>query len=536
MHGQWRTRLKSLFLAVGTCLAMLATAAPAVKAEEAPRLVIALSSPIDTLDPHAHFDTRRAGIRLQLYDGLFRWQGSPLRIAPWLAQSYTVSEDGRTFRFTLRKNARFHDGREIRSADVVYSAERALALKRGMAPLLSGLISPGSTKAIDPQTVEFSLNRASPLFLALLPELSIVNSELLKANEINNDWGRAWLQSNDAGSGGYTFKQRTPVGSVVAARFEGHWNPSWSERPIDEVEWRPMLDPEARIAALTRGDVQVLEGTYSPSDLSRLRQAQGITFLESDTPRAFFGLLHNAREPMKMPAFRKLLAQAFDASWFISSTLGEGATPLTIPIPPALASPPAGLNPPRYDLAAARDALAELKLQQTPELVIGAIAGDPHSERAALIMLDGLNKLGIPARIMSEPWPVVANRMRDEKQMYDILFLWRGARYLDANNWIGEMFNCDLFGAGNASWHCNREADRLIKEAQGAADPKARRDAFEKAAALLAEDYAALFIASATRPIIHSKTVKGLQISPVGEAIEIRAATIERANVGKVDK
>jgi len=527
MYWQWRTRLKVPLLAIGTCLAMLTVEPRTPAAEEPPRLAIAISSPIDTLDPHASFDTRRSDIRLQLYDGLFRWQGSPLRITPWLADSYTVSEDGRTFRFTLRKDARFHDGSEIRSGDVVYSVERVLALKRGLAPLLSGLLAPGSTKAIDPQTVEFNLNRASPLFLALLPELSIVNAQLLKANEINNDWGKTWLQNNDAGSGAYTFKERTQTGSVIASRFAGHWNSVWSERPIEEVEWRPMLDPEARITALTRGEVQVLQGTYALPDLKRLRQTRDVAFLVSDNPRVFLGLLQTAREPMKLPAFRKVLAQVFDADWFISSTLGEGATPLAIPIPPSLASAPPNLARPTFDITAARTSLDKLKLQPR-ELTIGAVAGDPHSERAALIMLEGLGKLGLPARIVSEPWPVVMNRMHDEKQMYDILFLWRGARYLDANNWVGEMFNCDLFGTGNASWYCNRDADKLIKEGQAATDAKARRTAFEKAAALIAEEQAAIFVASAKRPIIHSKVVKGLQLSPVGEAIEIRGATIER--------
>ncbi|MGD9806364.1 MAG: ABC transporter substrate-binding protein [Hyphomicrobiaceae bacterium] len=521
--------MQALLLAVGTCLTFLSAHAISAAAEEPSRLVIATSSPFDTLDPHSSLDTRRADVRLQLYDGLFRWQGSPLRIAPWLAESYTVSEDGRTFRFSLRKDARFHDGREVRAGDVVYSIERVLALKRGLAPLLGGLVAPGSTKVIDANTVEFSLNRASPLFLALLPELSIVNAELLKANEINNDWGRGWLQSNDAGSGGYAFKRRTPAGSIVASRFAEHWNTSWPARPIAEVEWRPMLDPEARIAAFTRGDVQVLQGTYLPSTLKQFQQSKDASILVSDSPRAFVGLLQASREPMKLPGFRKVLAQAFDAEWFIKSTLGDGATPLAIPIPPTLGSPPDGFKRPTYDLAAASDGLAALKLQTTKELTIGAIAGEPASERAAIIMLDGLVKLGLPAHIVSEPWPVVANRMRDEKQMYDILFLWRGTRYLDANNWIGEMFDCDLFGAGNASWHCNRDADRLIKEARGLSDPKLRRQGFEKAAALLAEEHAALFVASAKRPIIHSKAVKGLQISPVGEALEVRPATIERA-------
>lgn len=532
MYRWRRTRSKPLLLAIGTCLAMLSAPGPSTAAEERERLVIATSSPIDTLDPHANLDTRRADVRLHLYDGLFRWQGSPLRISPWLAKSYTVSEDGRTFRFSLQKDARFHDRREVRASDVVYSIERVLALKRGAAPLLAGLVAPGSTKAIDNHTVEFNLNRASPLFLALLPELSIVNAELLKANEINNDWGRGWLQSNDAGSGGYTFKRRAPAGSIIASRFADHWNATWSERPIEEVEWRPIIDPEARIAALARGDVQVLQGTYLPRELKHLRQAKDVSVLVSESPRAFVGLLQSAREPLKTPGFRKVLAQAFDADWFIKSTLGEGATPLAIPIPPTLGSPPTGFVPPSYDIAAAIEALANLKLQPR-ELTIGAIAGDPHSERAALIMLDGLVKLGLPARIITEPWPVVASRMRDEKQMYDILFLWRGARYLDANNWVGEMFDCDLFGAGNASWYCNRDADRLIKEARGAADPKLRRQGFEKAAALLAEDHAGLFIASGKRPIIHLKAVKGLEVSPVGEAIDVRSATFDRAKGGQ---
>ncbi|MEZ5817446.1 MAG: ABC transporter substrate-binding protein [Hyphomicrobiaceae bacterium] len=514
-----------MLIAVGVCLAILSTATGARAADPPSRLVVATSSPIDTLDPHLTLDTRRAGVRRELYDGLFRWQNGPLRVAPWLAQSYTVSEDGRVFRFTLRKEARFHDGREVRASDVVYSVERVLALKRGLAPVFAGLVSPGATKAIDSHVVEFSLSRASPLFLALLPELAIVNADLLKANEINNDWGRGWLQSNDAGSGSYAFKQRSSTGAIVAARFAGHWNADWPAKPVEEVEWRPMIDPEARISALLDGKAHVIAGDYLPDQFRRLRQAKDVSLLTSETPRVFLGLLHAGREPMKTAAFRKILAQAFDTARFIATSMEEGAAPLAFPVPPSLATPPPSLARPRYDIDAAIEALAKLK---TPpkELTIGAIAGDPQSERAAVVMLDGLVKLGLPARIVSEPWPVVASRMGDEKQMYDILFLWRGARYRDANNWLGEMFDCDLFGAGNASWYCNRDADRLVKEARGASDARTRRQGFEKAAAILAEDQAALFVATAKRHVPYARSVKGLQISPVGETIDLRSATI----------
>lgn len=515
-----------MLLPVLCALLAILISVPAVATETASRLIIASSSPIDTLDPHVVLDTSRSDIRLQLYDGLFRWQDGPVRIAPWLAQSYTASEDGRTFRFTLRKDAKFHDGREIRASDVVYSVERILALKRGLAPLLAGLVSPGSTKAIDNSIVEFSLNRPSPLFLTLLPEIAIVNAELLKANELNNDWGRAWLQNNEAGSGAYVFKARTPTGAVVTTRFAEHWSPEWAEKPIEEIELRAMLDPEERVDSLLKGEVQVLQGSLLPHQLKRLRDSKDLVLADNDTPRAFLGFLHAGREPLKTQAFRRALAQAFDTDRFIATTLGAGAAPLSIPVPPTLASPLPGIMRPRFDLAAAADAIAKIKAP-VRELTIGAIAGDPHSGRAALMMLDSLVKIGYPARIVVEPWPTVANRMRDDKQMYDILFLWHGARYLDVNNWLGELYDCDLLGAGNPGWYCNRDADRLIKEARGTTDARVRRQIFEKAAAILAEDQAGIFVASARRPVAHLKRVKGLRISPVGEAIDTRMATIE---------
>ncbi len=530
MNATRRTSFQSLIRAaawvLGCTSLILALGGGALANEPVSRLAIGSSSLHDTLDPHLVLDTRRSDIRLGLYDGLFRWQSGPLRIAPWLAQSYTVSEDGRTFRFALRKDARFHNGREVKASDVVYSVERILALKGGVAPLLAGLVSPGSTKAIDANTVEFSLGRPSPLFLTLLPEMHIVNAELLKANELNNDWGRAWLQQNDAGSGAYALKSYGSSSHVVLERFAGHWSTDWSAKPVEEIEFRAVLDPEARIDRLIAGELQVLQGNLLPHQMQRLRDAKDIVLLPSDGPRIFVGLLNSGRDPMKVPGFRKVLAQAFDSDRFIATAVGNGATAITLPLPPSLGTPPPGLARPKFDLAEAAAGLAKLKLP-TRELTIGAIAGDPHSERAALIMLDGLIALGIPARIVSEVWPVVDARMRDEKQMYDIVFLWRGARYLDANNWLGEMFDCDLLGAGNSSWYCNRDIDRAIKEARALADPRARRAAFGKAAQMLAEDHAGLFIASGRRTVAHAKRVKGLRHSPVGEAIDARMTIID---------
>src|SRR2546429_1515276 len=96
---------------------VIATAAPAPAQT---RFVFANESPYDTLDPHAAFDVGRVAVRLNLYDGLYRWLDNPAKLEPWLAESHTVSPDGLRDTFKLRKGARFHDGAEVTAEDVRY--------------------------------------------------------------------------------------------------------------------------------------------------------------------------------------------------------------------------------------------------------------------------------------------------------------------------------------------------------------------------------------------------------------------------------
>ena len=182
--------------------------------------MFANESPYDTLDPHAAFDVGRVAVRLNLYDGLYRWVDNPPKLEPWLAESHTVSPDGLTYTFKLRHGAKFHDGAEITAEDVRYSAERILAMKKGAAALIATMIAPGATKALDRYTVQFTLTKPAAIFLAVVPEIHVVNSALLKKNEKDGDLGAAWLTSNDAGSGSYllTATTRRSASSPSASR------------------------------------------------------------------------------------------------------------------------------------------------------------------------------------------------------------------------------------------------------------------------------------------------------------------------------
>src|SRR5215470_3787047 len=147
------------------------------------RFVFANESDYDTVDPHAAFDVGRVAVRLNIYDGLMRWENNPAVLEPWVAESHTISPDGLTYTFKLRRGVKFHDGSEVKAQDVAYSLDRILAVGKGAASQFKGMIEPGAATAVDDYTVAFKLKKPSAIFLAIVPEIHIVNAALIKKNE-----------------------------------------------------------------------------------------------------------------------------------------------------------------------------------------------------------------------------------------------------------------------------------------------------------------------------------------------------------------
>ena len=134
-----------------------------------------------SLDPALTQDIDTWGYLLQVFSGLVGLDDD-LNVVPDLAESWDVSPDGRTYRFTLRSNARFHDGREVTSADVKFSIERALdpAMRSPSAATYLGDIvgaedrlagrarEVAGVRVPDARTVEIVIDEPKPYFLAKL--------------------------------------------------------------------------------------------------------------------------------------------------------------------------------------------------------------------------------------------------------------------------------------------------------------------------------------------------------------------------------
>ena len=145
-------------IAGGAAVAGLLALAPPANAA-APGVLVSGDNLPANLDPHQIFDVPMQLYSLNTYDNLYRYQGNPPKLEPWLAESHTVSADGLTWEFKLRPGVKFHDGSEIAADDVVYSFKRVLALGKAPSGAFKPVLKPDNVTAPDKSTVRFVLDK-----------------------------------------------------------------------------------------------------------------------------------------------------------------------------------------------------------------------------------------------------------------------------------------------------------------------------------------------------------------------------------------
>src|SRR5262249_32143516 len=149
-------------------LAALFAVAPPAQAGPPGVLVTGDNLPAN-VDPHQIFDVPMQFYSLNTYDNLYRYEGNPPELVPWLAKSHDVSPDGLTWEFKLRTDAKFHDGSAITADDVVYSFKRVLAIGKGPSGAFKPVLKADNISAPDPETVRFKLETPYAPFLSAIP-------------------------------------------------------------------------------------------------------------------------------------------------------------------------------------------------------------------------------------------------------------------------------------------------------------------------------------------------------------------------------
>ena len=226
-------------------------------------ITVTYKDDVATLDPAIGYDWQNWSMIKSLFDGLMDYVPGTTELRPGLAESYEISDDGKTFTFTLRPGVKFHNGREMTAEDVKYSLDRVTtpatqspgagffasiagfdAISDGSADTLSGV------EVVDPATVRITLSRPDATFLHVmaLNFASIVPKEAV--DEYGSDFGK-----HPVGTGAFKLDEWTIGQRLVFAKNEDFWREGVPY--LDGVTFEVGQEPIVALLRLQQGEVDV---------------------------------------------------------------------------------------------------------------------------------------------------------------------------------------------------------------------------------------------------------------------------------------
>ena len=520
--------IKTLAATTAT-LALLAMAAPATAQNARPGVLVTGDNLPANLDPHQIFDVPMQMYSLNAYDNLYRYQGNPPKIEPWLAESHTVSPDGLTWEFKLRPGVKFHDGSELTAEDVVYSFKRVLAVGKAPSGAFKPVLKPENVTAPNKSTVRFVLDKPYAPFLAAIPIVSVVNPPIIEPKAEGGDWGQKWLASDTAGSGAYQLDASTyrPLERVDLKKNEGHFK-GWSDNPKAPTLFQilPTRETSTRVLGLLQGSLDLTD-SYLPTDqVERIQKSKGVHIEQNTSMRVFILRMNNKKPPFDNVNARKCFAHAFNYDGFITEILKGYAERNPAPMPNNLWGYPKDVAGYTFDLKKAKEHCDKAKAE-------GAPVGRPiqmhiqsqleQTNQAAQLLQSDLKQIGVDLKIVSDTWANITTNTAKAESTPDMWVHWVSTYFVDPENWVGQMYDSQFHGTWKASsWYQNSKVDELLRKARVTVSQAERQPLYEEATRLIVADSPDIWVYNTVEIRGATDRVKGFRFSPVGSGGEIR--------------
>lgn len=439
--------------------------------------------------------------------------GEDGELVPVLAQSYEISEDGRTYTFILRDNITFHNGLPVTSEDVVFTVEKAQdpGLKSPELANWSNI----RAEAIDARTVRFTLPNAYAPFLEDAT-LGIIPARLYKGLS-NEEFPFSPLMQEPVGAGPFKVSRvhRSRNGMVEQYELSAFRNFALERPYLDSIRFEFFAQEADLIRAFERGRI---ESAHGIPDNHALR-----------VPYArVFGIFFNANQN---PLFargevRKALSLALNRTAITEEVLKGYATPIEGPVPPGSGIALSPLEKPfserleeartallaadwEYDAAANRWSHEDagtlslvLKTSNVPELKAVAQAAKEHWEA-----------FGVPTALeLYEPGDLTSTVIRPRKyeallfgmvvgRGHDLFAFWESSQRNDPGL--------------NVSMYANKTVDDLLESIRETADPASARADLLKLNDIIAREYPAAFLYAPDFVYTVPKEMRGVSVSQI---------------------
>jgi peptide/nickel transport system substrate-binding protein len=454
--------------------------APATKSAEPVRISIGIVETLDKQDPFQHTTGFLYGMWCEVLGCLLGYDFAKGEPTPALAESWKV-ENGTTWTFNLRKDAKWSDGSPFTSADVVYSMQRILDDPQSLQKFRLSEIT--RFEAVDPNTLRVTTKtpNAELLDATFVYGIAMVN----KAQA--GDRGEDLTKVSPIGTGPYRLKEWTTGQRVVLEKV-----PNWWGGPVDgpdEVIYRSIREPAARITALLNNEIQIAQ-FVPPQDVERVNSSPTASITLGPSITIIFLGLNPGFKPWDNKLVRQAAAYAIDRDTIIKNVLQGYAEKLDGPLGPGQYGYDPNLQPRyTYDPEKAKQLLAQAGYPNGVDVEyttrVGTYIKDKEASEA---MVQMLNAVGIRATLATPEASTYSTLYEGGK--LGMYFQGRGS-VRDGGGPLAQMFQT---GVTKRLDYSNPKVDELFAQQRAAFDPDQRKKILSEIQSIVTEEAPAHFL------------------------------------------
>ncbi|MEO3999547.1 ABC transporter substrate-binding protein [Mesorhizobium sp. CAU 1732] len=513
-------------LALATLLAGLS--APAM----AGTLTVCLEGAPETFNPQLTSSGTTSTVLGQIYDGLVAVERGGSQIEPALAESWDVSEDGRTYTFHLRQGVKwqttsdFTPSREFNADDVIFTFERMLDADHAYNKVNGGNYITFNTKLadalesvekIDDHTVAFTLKEALAPFTGIMAHGSLKITSAEYAEQLLEAGTPELFDRNPVGTGPFQLQAYQTDAVVRLLPFAQTWgaeqNIAENTPMVDAIIMAISADASVRVQRALAGECQI---AFYPNlaDAPLIEQSENLDLVVAKVASSGFITFNFKMEKFQDIRVRQALAHAINMEPLVEVVFNGMGHVTGAVVPPAFWGHADDLAPYAYDPEKAKQLLADAGFADGFETQLWAVPVArpymPNGRRAAEMIQADWAEIGVKAEIVTYEWAEYIQRARAfeaEVGMFGGIY-----DFPDPSQIPNNYFTCNSEGTPSPSnigaW-CNEEFISVMAEAGAITDQEKRAELYLKAQHILYDDVPAVMFGGADQLMAVSKDVKG---------------------------
>lgn len=482
-------------------------------------LVVARVKDAVTLDPAQATDGMSNNITQEIMRGLVQFRLGTFDIEPAIAQSWSMSPDGRTWTFALKKGLVFSDGTPVDASAVKFNFDRWRLLSNPYhssfaypyyASMFGGF--PGLIRDVETpndHTVVFRLLRP---FAPFLHDLAMPSFAIGSPTAIRDDLDG--FARHPIGWGPYVLAAWVKGDRIVLKA-----NPRYPVTPTySTVIVRDVPDESAGLRAMQDGSVDILTDPR-PEDAATLAKTPGVTVYDQPANNLAYLSMNMTRKPFDVLAVREAIADGINVRWIVKEYYPAGAVVANTWTPPGMLGDDPSVKAYRYDPARARALLASAGFRYglRTELFYSTIPRPymPQPRLVAEAVAEQLKRIGVDVTLVPLEWSVFLDRLHNGEQPM-ALAGWSGDNG-DPDNFLYTLLDKDSARRPNVlnySFWRDERFHQLMIEGQSVGDLDRRAGIYQRANAMIHDVVPAIPIVHVPAPIAVRTAIAGFIPNP----------------------